>query len=186
MVREELSINGVFLFTPKVFPDERGSFSELYRREQIPNGREEVQWNYGRRKAGNLVGLHYHMHQSDLWFIPFGVARVVMHDLRTGSPTEGETIVYDLGNADFDSTKYELIYIPPGVAHGFGALTDMGIMYLVDGYYNPKDECGVAWDDPTICAAWGIPEPTMSDRDLQNPLKTDLPDHLRPYWGMRT
>ena len=29
------------------------------------------------------------------------------------------------------------VFIPPGVAHGFAALTDMTITYLVDGYYNP-------------------------------------------------
>ena len=40
----------------------------------------------------------------------------------------------------------------PGVAHGFASLTDMTITYLVDSYYNPADELGVAWDDPAIGA----------------------------------
>ena len=48
------------------------------------------------------------------------------------------------------------MFIPPGVAHGFAALTDMTITYLVDGYYNPSDELGVAWDDPDIAADWGV------------------------------
>ena len=26
----------------------------------------------------------------------------------------------------------------------------MTITYLVDGYYNPADELGVAWDDPAV------------------------------------
>ena len=57
------------------------------------------------------------------------------------------------------------MYIPPGVAHGFGAVTDMVITYLVDGYYNPADELGVAWNDPAIGADWGVGDPTLSDRD---------------------
>ena len=40
------------------------------------------------------------------------------------------------------------VFIPPGVAHGFASLTDLTLTYLVDSYYNPDDELGVAWDDP--------------------------------------
>ncbi len=78
------------------------------------------------------------------------------------------------------------MFIPPGVAHGFAALTDMVITYLVDGYYNPADELGVAWDDPAIAADWGVSAPTLSKRDQANPARADLPDHLRPRWGLRT
>ena len=35
----------------------------------------------------------------------------------------------------------------------------MTITYLVDGYYNPADELGVAWDDPEIAADWGVDRP---------------------------
>ena len=39
----------------------------------------------------------------------------------------------------------------------------MTITYLVDGYYNPADELGVAWDDPAIGADWGVTDPILSD-----------------------
>ena len=78
------------------------------------------------------------------------------------------------------------MFIPPGVAHGFAALSDMVITYLVDGYYNPEDELGVAWDDPAIGADWGVTEPTLSKRDQANPARADLPVGRRPYWPMRT
>ena len=57
------------------------------------------------------------------------------------------------------------MFIPPGVAHGFAALTDLTLTYLVDNYYNPEDELGVAWDDPEIGADWGVADPVLSDRD---------------------
>ena len=75
-------------------------------------------------------------------------ARVVLHDLRAGSPTDGHDHAFDLGQPEPTAPLARGVFIPPGVAHGFAALTDMTITYLVDGYYNPTDELGVAWDDP--------------------------------------
>ena len=43
-----------------------------------------IQGNRGDRKAGAIVGLHYHLHQADYWYVPEGTARVVLHDLRDG------------------------------------------------------------------------------------------------------
>ena len=87
---------------------------------------------------------------------------------------------------DLSGENHLGVFIPPGVAHGFAALTDMTITYLVDGYYNQADELGVAWDDPAIGADWGVTEPVLSDRDRANPRRADLPDGRRPYWPMRT
>ncbi len=78
------------------------------------------------------------------------------------------------------------MYIPPGIAHGFAALTDMTITYLVDGYYNPADELGVAWDDPVIGADWGVKDPVLSARDKNNPARDALPVDRRPHWNLRT
>jgi len=61
----------------------------------------------------------------------------------------------------------------------------MTITYLVDGYYDPDDELGVAWDDPEIGADWGLSEPMLSGRDASNPARTDLPAHLLPAFGPR-
>ena len=60
----------------------------------------------------------------------------------------------------------------------------MTITYLVDGYYNPADELGVAWDDPEIAADWGVTDPVLSGRDQANPGRAELPvDRGRPHWG---
>ena len=90
--------------------------------------------NRGNRQAGAVVGLHYHLHQADYWYVPFGTARVVLHDLREGGPTDGATHCLDLSG-----DNHMGVFIPPGVAHGFAALTDMTITYLVDNYYNPAE-----------------------------------------------
>jgi dTDP-4-dehydrorhamnose 3,5-epimerase len=184
-VTESEVIRGVYVVDPVVHGDQRGFFVETYRREWFPQGREMIQGNRGDRQAGAIVGLHYHLHQADYWYVPFGSARVVLHDLRVGSPTDGATLALDLGRRDDGTHPHRGVFIPPGVAHGFAALTDMTITYLVDGYYNPDDELGLAWDDPAVEADWGVAEPILSARDQANPGRAAIPEGRRPYWGLR-
>ena len=185
-VVESEVIAGVYQVEPAVHGDERGFFVETYRRQWFPNGREMIQANRGDRMAGAIVGLHYHLHQADYWYVPFGTARVVLHDLREGSPTDGATLCFDLGRRDDGTHSHAGVFIPPGVAHGFAAKTDMTITYLVDGYYNPADELGVAWDDPDIAADWGVTDPVLSKRDLENPRRADLEPQWQPHFALRT
>ena len=185
-VTESDLIAGVYVVEPQVFGDERGFFVETYRREWIPKSREMIQGNRGDRQQGCIVGLHYHLHQADYWYVPAGTARVVLHDLRVGSPTDGATQTIDLGARPDGTHCHDGVFIPPGVAHGFASLTDMTITYLVDGYYNPNDELGVAWDDPAIGADWGVNSPILSARDQANPARADLDPALRPHASLRT
>ena len=60
----------------------------------------------------------------------------------------------------------------------------MTITYLVDGYYNPADELGVAWDDPAIAADWGVDRPDAVRRATrQNPRRADIEPQWRPHFG---
>lgn len=179
-ITESPIIKDVILVQPDRHGDARGVFIETYRRSWFPLGREMVQANRAERQAGAVVGLHYHLHQADYWTVPVGHARVVLHDLRHDGPTEGATVCLDL-TAD----NAMGVFIPPGVAHGFASITDMTISYMVDGYYNPADELGVAWDDPDIAADWGLDSPVLSGRDQANPRKTEISPALRPHAGLR-
>jgi dTDP-4-dehydrorhamnose 3,5-epimerase len=180
-IHESDTIAGAYIVEPTIHGDQRGMFIETYRREWFPNGREMLQGNRANRQAGALVGLHYHLHQADYWYVPFGHARVVLHDLREGGPSDGATLELDL-----TGENHMGVFIPPGVAHGFAALTDMVITYLVDNYYNPADELGVMWNDPAVGADWGVTSPILSGRDEANPLRSEIPAGRRPYWPMRT
>jgi len=125
------------------------------------------------------------LHQADYWYVPEERARVVLHDLRTGSPTDGKTLLLDLGREEDGTHKHRGVFIPPGVAHGFGALTDMTITYLVDSYYNPADELGVAWNDPAVGADWGIETPILSERDQTNPKRSEIEPQWQPHFSLR-
>jgi dTDP-4-dehydrorhamnose 3,5-epimerase len=147
--------------------DSRGSFAETYRREWLPSGaREMVQSNLSRSKAGVLRGMHYHREQADYWVVIEGKAFVALLDLRSGSPMEGER-----RELEMDGENPSGLYIPPGVAHGFFARTDVTLLYLVDAYYraSASDEQGIAWDDPELGISWPESDPILSDRDRSNP-----------------
>jgi dTDP-4-dehydrorhamnose 3,5-epimerase len=126
-------------------------------------------------RAGVLRGLHYHFQQIDYWLVAAGRIRVGLADLRLSSPTFKQTEVIDLDPSSGG------LYIPVGVAHGFLALTDVTLMYVVDNYYDGADELGLIWNDPDIVVDWGANlTPILSNRDLANPRFGDIPPEQMP------
>ena len=75
------------------------------------------------------------------------------------------------------------VFIPTGVAHGFYALTDATLTYLVDNYYDGADELGVAWNDPTLAVPWQVDTPLLSARDETNPAYGDIAPEKMPVFG---
>ena len=181
-ITESSHILGVKIVHLKALGDERGRFLETFRKDWFPERAWEiVQTNRSDSRAGVLRGLHYHFRQVDYWYVPRGRVRVGLADLRKNSPTFGAREVLEIGDHNECG-----VFIPSGVAHGFYALTDATLTYLVDNYYDGSDEFGVAWDDPTLAVPWGVTDPILSERDRNNPLRADLPSNRRPYWPMRT
>jgi dTDP-4-dehydrorhamnose 3,5-epimerase len=161
----DVGIDGVLLIPLVVHEDDRGSVTEVYRREWIAGMREGVQANLSVSKHGVLRGLHFHRKQADYWCVLTGTAFVGLYDLRVGSPTEGKKAEIRI---DANAHRHSL-YIPKGVAHGYYAETDVLMEYLVDQYYTGEDEFGVAWDDPVVGIEWPSPSPILSERDRSNP-----------------
>ena len=156
----------------KSFADERGRFMETFRKEWFPQRSwEKIQSNRSDSHAGVLRGLHYHHHQVDYWYVPKGLLRVGMVDLRPSSPTYLQTETIEMGDGHDIG-----LFIPVGVAHGFVALTNVTLTYIVDNYYNGgADENGVAWNDPALGLDWGVEAPLVSQRDQENLLLKDIP-----------
>ncbi len=178
-IEESSAIKDVQIVTLKIFGDERGRFMETFRKEWFPQRSWDiVQTNRSDSQAGVLRGLHYHFKQVDYWYVMAGQIRAGLVDLRPGSPTYGATQTIEMGE------EYQLgVFIPVGVAHGFVALTDVTLTYIVDNYYDSRDEFGVAWNDPEIGLSWGVDSPLVSPRDSANPLlKAISPEQMpKPY-----
>lgn len=166
-------IEGVVIVHLRAFADERGRFMESFRREWFPQRSwDKLQMNRSDSKAGVLRGLHYHQKQVDYWYVPQGSLRAGLVDLRPHSSTYKATQTVELG----DDNNVGL-FIPIGVAHGFLALTDVTLTYVVDNYYDGgKDEFGVAWNDPSLNLDWQLDGvPLVSQRDAENRLLQDIP-----------
>lgn len=166
----DVGIAGARLLELITHGDERGSFTEVYRRSWIPEGGEMVQGNLSFSRAGTLRGLHFHRRQADYWCVVQGTALVGLYDLRKGSPTEGRKAEVWLS----EDGKRHTLYIPRGVVHGFHADTDLHLYYLVDEYHTGDDEFGIAWDDPEISIAWPRRDPILSERDRSNPSLSEV------------
>jgi dTDP-4-dehydrorhamnose 3,5-epimerase len=159
---EEVSgIPGALLGEPQVHQDARGSFLEIFRENLL--GVKFVQANHSRSKKGVLRGLHYHRRQADAWYVMSGKAQAMLADVRKPPGTPA------VASIDLSGGKPRVLYIPPGVAHGFLALTNVDLVYWVTHYYDSTDEFGIAWDDPTLNAPWKIDDPILSERDKANP-----------------
>jgi dTDP-4-dehydrorhamnose 3,5-epimerase len=172
-------IAGLHLLHLDAHEDARGSLIEIFRRVWIPEAREVVQINLSLSRAGVLRGLHVHRRQADYWCVLSGRALVGLFDLREGSPTR-------LRKAEIRidaEVEHLALYIPPGVAHGFFAETDMSLAYLVDQAFTGEDEFGLAWDDPDVGIAWPSSEPILSERDRSNPPLAEALEQAPPFRG---
>lgn len=170
----ESRIEGVVVRPLTCHDDDRGGFTETYRSSWF-DGPVMVQGNRSDSVAGVIRGLHFHRRQSDWWVCVRGRIVAVLHDLRRSSPTYGTTQGIELPG---DSSLG--IYIPPGVAHGFGAIEDSTLTYLVDHPYDSTDEFGIRYDDPVVAFDWPITDPILSDRDRECGFIADLDPSLLP------
>jgi dTDP-4-dehydrorhamnose 3,5-epimerase len=174
---ESQIIPGIVIVELKSFADDRGRFTETFRKEWFPQREwRHIQTNRSDSSAGVLRGLHYHFRQVDYWYLFKGRIRVGLADLRRSSPGFRRTETIDIDSADNRG-----LFIPVGVAHGFLALTDVTLFYIVDNYYDGSDELGLAWNDPHVAVPWRPEgEPIISGRDAANPRFEDIPFDALP------
>lgn len=160
-------IDGVLRRTTASVRDERGAFTELWRASQTNQlaGDQFVQANVSRSRPGVLRGMHFHRHQADLWMLLEGRALAATTDLRKLLGEGGRQVrsqVIELRPGDS-------LYIPALVAHGFWAMEETLLLYLVSNEYDSTDELGFAWNDPTAAINWPAGQPILSERDQSNP-----------------
>ena len=146
------AIDGVEIVDLKRFNDDGGAITELGRLTAGNHGQlkgfECKQINYSEIGPGAIKAYHLHSRQTDVWYVPpRDKLLLILHDARSGSPTEGATMRFILGDG-----RHRLVRIPPGVAHGTRNLgTESGcIIYMVDLHFSTEtgecDEGRLPWD----------------------------------------
>ena len=146
-------INDVKIKQLKIFPDDRGFFTEVFKEEMDDFKIPIKQTSYTETYPGVIKAFHWHKKQWDLWFVTKGMTQVVLCDMREDSPTYKETQVICAGEQN-----RLLIFIPPFVAHGYRVLGNekVGLLYHTTECYDPKnpDEERIDWDSPAIGFDW--------------------------------
>ncbi|MFJ4110558.1 dTDP-4-dehydrorhamnose 3,5-epimerase [Pseudomonas sp. NPDC089758] len=166
-----LAIPDVFLFTPKVFGDERGFFFESFNanvfNEVTGLQPDFVQDNHSRSVKGVLRGLHYQLPphaQGKLVRLVQGEVFDVAVDIRRSSPTFGQWV-----GAVLSAENKNQLWIPPGFAHGFVTLSETAeFIYKTTDFYCSQSERCITWDDEQIGIEWPVKvAPLLSLKDQQ-------------------
>jgi dTDP-4-dehydrorhamnose 3,5-epimerase len=170
---EPLSIDGAFVFTPRVHGDDRGSFLEYFRADRLTgavgHGFDLAQVNCSVSAKGALRGIHFAdvpPGQAKYMMCASGAILDVVVDLRTGSPTFGRWEAVRIDDVD-----RRAVYLSEGLGHAFMALTEGATMvYLCSSAYDPSAEHEVHPLDPALGIAWpeGI-TPLLSPKDAAAP-----------------
>ncbi len=166
----------VLVIEPEVYGDERGFFFESFNlaefEERTNVVRSWVQDNHSRSSRSVLRGLHYQLGtgQGKLVRCTRGAIFDVAVDIRRSSPTFRGWVGVELSEDNFRQ-----LWVPEGFAHGFLVLSDLAdVQYKTTTYYDPENERGIRWDDPSIGVEWPLTRaPNLSPRDQVLPLVAD-------------
>ena len=176
----ECKLPDVKLIKPRVFGDERGFFSETYRRNVYEAGGivgEFIQDNHSRSGRNIARGMHFQVGRGAAKLVRCGRGAIydVVVDIRRGSPTYGQWEGFELTDENM-----HVLYCPVGFAHGFVVVSDTAdVMYKCSAYYDESIERGIAYNDPDVAIEWpeGV-ELQVSARDASAPRLRDVEAEL--------
>ena len=169
---KKFAIEGLALYVPRKFEDDRGYFFESFNEEFF---KKEIgdfhfkQDNQSMSSKGVLRGLHFQappFEQGKLVRVIKGRVLDVAVDIRKSSPTFGQHQVVELSEQN-----NQVFWIPPGFAHGFVSLeNDTIFAYKCTNVYHAESEGAIHYDDPQLDIKWGVENPLVSEKDLEAPL----------------
>jgi dTDP-4-dehydrorhamnose 3,5-epimerase len=157
----------VLLLEPRVFSDDRGFFFESWNKRALAAAgldAEFVQDNHSRSLRNVLRGLHYQIEhaQGKLVRVCAGEVFDVAVDIRRSSPTFGRWMGLTLS-----AQNKQMLWIPPGYAHGFLVLSDAAeFLYKTTDYWYPEHERTLLWNDPALGILWPLDTaPALAAKD---------------------
>ena len=169
LIKNSTFLNEVFEIKPIIHKDERGYFFEnfnLKRYNEIGIKGPWLQDNVSKSNKGDIRGLHFQNPnpQGKLVSVIYGSVFDVVVDIRKNSPTFCQWFGLELSDL-----KCNQLWVPPGFAHGFQALTEIAIMnYKCSlNYWLPQDEKSILYNDPDINIEWPIKINKMSQKDTK-------------------
>lgn len=174
-ISSDTEIGEVKLIEPKRFNDDRGYFSETFKKSNFEEMGIKNSFNQDNQSfsvKGTLRGLHFQnppFAQGKLVRVVKGKILDVAVDVRRGSPTFGKYVMRELSEDNF-----KMLWVPEGFAHGFLALEDSLVLYKATSEYNKESEAGLIWNDSTVNVRWPDIEKVISEKDKEWPQLEDI------------
>jgi dTDP-4-dehydrorhamnose 3,5-epimerase len=166
-----LALSGVKVIRFSRFADDRGYFTEPFRRSDFDanpdldgfRGTAFVQVNESYSRAGVVRGLHFQWNpfMGKLVRTLQGHMVDIVLDIRKGSPQLGKAILYDMPSSPSDDWA-EWIWVPPGFAHGNFFPAASSIEYFCTGQYSQGCEAGISPFSDDF--DWSLCDPTLKKR----------------------
>jgi len=181
-------LEGTVIFEPTAFHDDRGFFTRTFDAEiaaaagLVPSSL--VQDSQSRTRRGVVRGLHIRTDggEGKLVRCSWGAVLDVAVDLRPTSPTYREWMTLVL-----DDIEHRSLWLPPGLAHGFQALTEWAdVCYRINRIHHPGFDAVIRYDDPDLAIPWALPVTGMSDRDRDAPSLAIVEPMLSEWFGALT
>jgi dTDP-4-dehydrorhamnose 3,5-epimerase len=162
---------GVLVFRPTPHHDDRGLFTRTFdtgiaRAHGVDLG-AKAQDSQSRSHRGVVRGLHGRSGRGEAKLVrcAHGAVLDTVIDIRPDSATFGRRLEIRL-----DDVEFAHLYVPPGMLHGFQALSPTAdVCYRIDRPHDPSEDIAVRYDDPDLAIAWPLPVGTVSARDAQAP-----------------
>ena len=161
------SLDGVWLCSPKIHKDERGSTSEFFNSTLMPSNFDKInitQLLTAKNHKNVIRGLHFSglkNPQFKLINCVQGVILDIVVDLRINSKTFGRHESFLL-----DSINAETLMIPNGFGHGYQVVSEGAIVqYALQTSFRFEDEFVINPFDPVLNISWHTGSYILSDRD---------------------
>ena len=157
-------IKDLVIISNILYKDKRGYFKELLKEKKLKKRFPFLVMSFSKKNV--IRGLHLQKKNSQGKFVSVIKGKIfdVVVDLRKNSKTYGKYFSTILSEKNSKS-----IFIPPGFAHGFCALSKENyVVYSCTKYRDEKSEIGIKFNDKDLKIIWPIKRPIISDKDKNN------------------
>ena len=165
---EATPVGGCRVITTRLYEDIRGVFAECWQEEDFREVGIPTHWpqdNFSSSKKGVARGLHIQRENPQGKLVRALSGRIldICLDIRPDSPTYGKSHCEVLSGG-------KAMYLPPGTAHAFIALTDCVVYYKCTTLYHEESDGGINLFDPDLdLPGFVLKSVTLSEKDRKLP-----------------
>ena len=167
-IKKSKIFDEVFIITPSINEDNRGTIFTTYSKETykniLPEGMEFIHDKFAESKKNVLRGLHGDNKTWKLITCVYGKIFEVVADNRPDSPTYLKWDAFELN----DKNKNQIL-VPPDFVNGYCVLSDFALFHYKlaykGEYFDVAKQTVIKWNDGRLKINWPVKDPILQERD---------------------